>query len=720
MKFPVEGPRSPVICPGCGSLQPVADYLAEAALDFERNDRDCRRGGVKTSIGRIEAQTRCKAVEAACLRCGAVLPEEKLSRPGRLRCSACGMTHEVQIVPDWIRRVAGEARICVTSVREHDLAATTELDRSADDGKVELLACPGCKGNLRITAATERDIVCEFCGLAIHLSDDLWNRMHPWVDSSWLIGFEGIKDVVEKDRADRARRLAEERTQDGSSIRKERYAISLATGVIVAFVTWLAANAAVPWRIGLVVGVGVGLVTGVVTFLRHGRRTRQETEEEVARLAQYHGFRRTGRRLTGTVDGRKVCIDPDADYLVEVDLSGSPWYLSTREERPDLPAFEPFTTGQTEFDGFFVTRLARSDIARGLPASGAHSGIATFLRYGSHGIAEVLVTPQRLALNPVMGLGSDVASGKRAFDFHETENLISSAKDLAPKLESTGAAAPAERPGAGLSAPAAPAAAGVFRPLAWNSEDERRELLDFTANVSGDPIEARDRPVFGRFEFALICDRCGQSIPVNGPFEVLACPGCGRRCDPSMLIIVLAHGFARGVNRREGQIIVTMAGMTTFRPKKGEPGRWGPTRVLGKAARFKTSYRREEPSCAKCGAPMGAAASGPVGGSACPKCGATHRLIEPPAWLRQEVPSASACLTVEEDLPPPAEQVQAKPLMCPGCGASVALGLDRPRSGDCPYCHGHLVIPDDVWQWLHPGGSHPWYIRFDPSAPGFA
>jgi hypothetical protein len=723
----IDGPLETVVCPRCGGARAVAEHVGDVVGDFERNEGDRRSGGLKTTLGSLASQSRYRMVEPACLRCGAAFPAVALRRAGRFRCAACTMPHETTAAPAWLRRAAPEARACIVPVRGDDGAARTELSGSASEGKVELLACPGCRADLRVTAATGRDVACEHCGLAIRVSDELWNRLHPWTDPEWVIGFAGIKDVVAKARVEWSRRLAGQRAEAAAGARRGVRTRAIWTAGGSAFFLWLTANAMVPWTVGLLVGLGAGLAIGLATYVvgrlripSDGGPTREDSEHDLTRLAEHLLLERSGRRLTGVIDGRPLRIDLDADYQVELGLSAAPWFLSTREETPDLPGFEPFSGGSAGFDGFFVTRLARAEIARAMPAGGAHAALENFRRFGTGDrVADVLIAPTRIALSPILGHGAHLRPAERTLDFHATLDLVLAARKLAPELERDGDAGgePALVSAAPAKTPPASAAPGTHRPLPWGREQRLKAMQVFARDATGAGAAAGGVPAFARLEFEIRCDRCEHLLPVNGPFDALGCPRCGRPYDPSALIVVLAELFARGVDRGPGRTVVSMSALPLLKKRAGPDGRTGPVTAVNGVGRFVSSYRQADPACLACGGSLAALAGAPAGDAACPGCGAFHRLLDAPDWLRGEVPAASACLTLDRDLPPPPDRLAVEPLRCPGCGGDVPLAAGRPRSGECPFCRAQLVVPDDVWRRLHPAGTHPWFVRFDPPDP---
>jgi hypothetical protein len=67
----IDGPLATVVYPKRGAARAVAEQVGGVVGGFERNEADSRSGGLKTTLGSPVSQSRYRAVEPACLRCGA-------------------------------------------------------------------------------------------------------------------------------------------------------------------------------------------------------------------------------------------------------------------------------------------------------------------------------------------------------------------------------------------------------------------------------------------------------------------------------------------------------------------------------------------------------------------------------------------------------------------------------------------------------------------------
>lgn len=116
-----------------------------------------------------------------CGKCGQTLAAAtislKLDRP--YCCSGCGEPVSVFRPPPWLKGVFPKVEQFFCAERDDIDLGGQQAVRAVDAFEPVFFSCPGCGGNLTITAELERTVKCEYCQASAYLPDPLWLRFHP-------------------------------------------------------------------------------------------------------------------------------------------------------------------------------------------------------------------------------------------------------------------------------------------------------------------------------------------------------------------------------------------------------------------------------------------------------------------------------------------------------------------------------------------------------------
>ena len=212
---------------------------------------------------------------------------------------------------------------------------------------------------------------------------------------------------------------------------------------------------------------------------------------------------------------------------------------------------------------------------------------------------------------------------------------------------------------------------------------------------------------FGAFTVRTECARCGQPLPLNGPFNVAHCASCQADLPvhPGLWNVLL-----KKLDDEHDAMI------------EGAPGRLMQT-IEG--VQFHCSYMRSLPRCDKCSATLPLDVATTVERDLfCTGCGDGASVYPAPQWLRDIVPTAQQVYSVDRGAGPDArravplgvvtEAPQPIVMPCPQCGGALQLGGEAERVVKCHFCTADVYLPDDLWKRLHPVRViREWFVRFE-------
>ncbi len=205
------------------------------------------------------------------------------------------------------------------------------------------------------------------------------------------------------------------------------------------------------------------------------------------------------------------------------------------------------------------------------------------------------------------------------------------------------------------------------------------------------------------FEVRTSCPKCGQSVPVNGPFRFLFCSGCFETFSiPDDIII----GFLTDFEEESGG----------FSTGEGSGGT-----LMSGSGTFKYGYWKLDPRCSECKIPLVLPDDLRDTEVFC-SCGRKYYVYPPPEWLAEPVPSAIRFVSSEreKDEGEPAGQALKTDspklivMSCPQCAGTLSISAASERIMECTYCESEIYIPDAVWIRLHPARTtEEWFAVFD-------
>jgi uncharacterized integral membrane protein len=212
---------------------------------------------------------------------------------------------------------------------------------------------------------------------------------------------------------------------------------------------------------------------------------------------------------------------------------------------------------------------------------------------------------------------------------------------------------------------------------------------------------------YGAFTVRTECARCGQPVPINGPFQVMHCGACqaDTPVHDGLWAVLLPRVDDRYHEMPEGV------------PERFSRGIDGLT--------YHCSFARSAPRCDKCGVALPLDATpGAERDVFCTSCGDGASVYPAPEWLRTIVPSAQQIYSVDRGggaearrgvpLGGVVESPQPIVMPCPQCGGALHLGGDSERVVKCKFCSADVYLPDDLWRRLHPVRTvREWFVRFD-------
>lgn len=213
-------------------------------------------------------------------------------------------------------------------------------------------------------------------------------------------------------------------------------------------------------------------------------------------------------------------------------------------------------------------------------------------------------------------------------------------------------------------------------------------------------------PRYGAFTVRADCLRCGQPVPINGPFQSMHCAACQADTPVhdglwAVLLTKLDDDWAQMPEGAASRLTKTIDGPT-----------------------YHCSFARSVPRCDKCGAALPTDVPLEVERDVfCTACGDGASVYPAPRWLRYSAPNAQQVTSVdrgggvEARGARPAQVVQAPApvvMACPQCGGALQLTGDSERTAQCRFCSVDVYLPDDLWKRLHPVRTvREWYVRFD-------
>jgi len=203
-----------------------------------------------------------------------------------------------------------------------------------------------------------------------------------------------------------------------------------------------------------------------------------------------------------------------------------------------------------------------------------------------------------------------------------------------------------------------------------------------------------DAPRYIAFRVAAKCEHCTHPLVVNGLMEKIGCPSCRResRFYPSKWAEILA-----GADDDYGKM---------------KPGRERSMTFLGSG--IDVRYRKQEPLCGLCRAPIPAAEVkvGTDADLACPGCGGVLATYPAPPWITGRVASARQVYGADREgasKPDAADGSAPRALTCPQCGA--ALSGSPGEAVHCSYCRAQVTLPDP--RRAGAPVARFWFVRFE-------
>ena len=207
----------------------------------------------------------------------------------------------------------------------------------------------------------------------------------------------------------------------------------------------------------------------------------------------------------------------------------------------------------------------------------------------------------------------------------------------------------------------------------------------------------------GCFEIRTSCPRCGQSVPVNGPFRSLLCSGCFETFSiPDKTITGFLNNFEEE--------------FTDLAEGEGSGGT-----IISGAGTFTYGYWRLAPRCSECRKPLKLPEYTEDAKITC-QCGIKYQVYPAAEWLLEHTPSIRQVISIERELnrEGPVESAirtdshELVVMTCPQCGGALSIGAGNERVMKCIFCSSEVYIPDAIWTRLHPARkTEEWFVVFD-------
>lgn len=201
----------------------------------------------------------------------------------------------------------------------------------------------------------------------------------------------------------------------------------------------------------------------------------------------------------------------------------------------------------------------------------------------------------------------------------------------------------------------------------------------------------------------LECPRCNRPLPINQAAEETLCPYC------AMNVPTLANLWEYLISQRIEESI----------KMKEEKDSWAKG-LHGTIGSYRVEYGNLAPRCGACNAAftleniLGLDVAD-CSRYACTKCGAITSVRKAPPWFSAVAPQA--VLLVGEYAPDAvgilSGSAEGAGMRCYYCGGALPLdGLSR--TVRCGHCGQDLLVPDDIWQRIHPEiAAHRWYVLLE-------
>ena len=199
------------------------------------------------------------------------------------------------------------------------------------------------------------------------------------------------------------------------------------------------------------------------------------------------------------------------------------------------------------------------------------------------------------------------------------------------------------------------------------------------------------------------CPRCGQSVPINGPFRKLYCSSCSECfAIPNETITGFLSDFEED-----------SPGMKSGQGSGGT--------MIGGGGTFKYGYWLLAPRCSGCKTSLTLPEFEKDTETAC-ACGRSYQVYPAPEWLRVAIPSARQIVSFQREMTeddPAGSMISESSeelvvMSCPQCGGALSVGTGNDRIMKCGFCGSEVYIPAAVWARLHPARkTEEWFVLFE-------
>ncbi len=200
--------------------------------------------------------------------------------------------------------------------------------------------------------------------------------------------------------------------------------------------------------------------------------------------------------------------------------------------------------------------------------------------------------------------------------------------------------------------------------------------------------------------FTSECPHCRNPLPVNQASEITLCAKCWNEAPTP-------------VNFWQFFVAKRLTEASKMEP---ETDSWA-TGITAGTGNFRLTFGNLAPRCGECGASLTMEsilklAEEKDAKFSCSGCGAVSSVRVPPSWFGKVAPSAF--LLVGETAPDGGVALKGIPegisIHCYHCGGPLPIDGSS-RTVKCDHCGQDLLVPDDIWQRLHPPiVTRTWYI----------